>query len=137
MPDTLDGRFELILLHLWLQLTRWENTQTPEMKRALIEAFFADMDQNLREFGIDMGIKKRMRAMADGYNGRLNAYDVALAETTDDALCAALGRNVFGTCEQPPTPAQLNTLAHYVRMAASQPVAASDWPALSLEAAGI
>ena len=130
VPDTLDGRYEMIVLHLWLQLTRWGNSESDEKKRAIIEAFFQDMDQNLREFGIDMGIKKRMRAMANGYNGRLTAYDEALATNGDDALQAALTRNVYSTCEEAPKAEQVAALTHYIREAL-QPALASDWPALS------
>lgn len=135
VPDTLDGRFELIVLHLWLQLTRWE-ASTNDSKRALIEAFFQDMDQNLREFGIDMGIKKRMKAMANGYNGHLTAYDAALAKGDDAALADAFARNIYSTADTAASDAQLAALTRYAREAV-QPALASDWPAVSFDAAGM
>lgn len=132
VPDTLDGRYEMIVLHVWLQLTRMKEADTPEHTRALIEAFFADMDQNLREFGIDMGIKKRMRAMADGYHGRITAYDAAFAEPDDAALTEAFTRNIYGTLETAANPTNIAALCAYARSAASNQTAlASEWPAIS------
>ena len=136
VPDTLEGRFELIVLHVWLHLTRTKETESPEQQRSIVEAFFKDMDQNLREFGIDMGIKKRMRAMADGYNGRITAYDTARDANDDTALKDAFARNIFGECDQPPSDGALTRLLAYAQAALAQPARASDWPALSLDTAG-
>jgi len=132
VPDTLDGRFEMVLLHLYILLARAENVLSDDEKRVLVEIFFADMERNIREFGIDMGMKKRIRAMADAYNGRMRAYAEASATTGDAALQEALLRNIYGTTP-PADAASGEALAAYLRASLAQPVArgaAVSWPVL-------
>ena len=53
VPDTLDGRFELILIHMTLVLRRLG--RAPELQpigQAIFDLFCTDMDRNLREIGI-------------------------------------------------------------------------------------
>jgi cytochrome b pre-mRNA-processing protein 3 len=88
------------------------------MSQALFDAMFADMDRNLREMGAgDLGIGRRVRAMAEGLYGRIAAYDEGLAG--DDAvLAAALRRNVFGTMADPGPPVRaLSALCGYLQTA--------------------
>jgi cytochrome b pre-mRNA-processing protein 3 len=115
VPDSLDGRFEMILLHLVLHLAR-NPELSAEQQRFLLESFFADMERNIREFGVDMGVKRRIRAMADAYNGRNQAYIAALAQTDNDLLQQALRRNVYGTVtETDIKPENIAKLADYCR----------------------
>ncbi len=62
VPDSFDGRFDLLLLHLFIilrQLQAHENYE--EISQALFDCIFKNMDQTLREMGIgDMGIPKHM-----------------------------------------------------------------------------
>jgi cytochrome b pre-mRNA-processing protein 3 len=114
VPDNLDGRFDMILLHLFLILNRLaaEKDQDAagakmniEIQTELQEILFSDMDQGLRELGVgDMGVGKRIRQMAEATFGRLKAYEEAFAmehPTADqanaaaEALAAAIERNVF------------------------------------------
>lgn len=107
VPDSLDGRYESIVLHLVLVLRRLkrEFPEGIELAEALQEAFFDDMDRSLREMGAgDLGVGKRVKRMAEGFMGRLAAYDGALDGVVDgagdDELRAVLRRNVFGTLEE-------------------------------------
>lgn len=114
VPDTLDGRFECILLHLFLYITamKREGAATEEMQRRLIEAFFEDMDRSVRELGVsDTGVGKRVKAMANALYGRLDAYRAALND--DTTLHEALRRNLYGTT-QPPE-AALGLVSAYMR----------------------
>jgi cytochrome b pre-mRNA-processing protein 3 len=57
---------------------------------------FADMDRNLREMGVgDLGVGRRVKAMAKGFYGRVHAYEVALASKAPEALTEALARNLY------------------------------------------
>lgn len=120
VPDTVDGRFDMIALHMFLVLRRLKQAGRPaaEMSQALFDAMFADMDRNLREMGAgDLGVGRRVRAMAEGLHGRIAAYDDGLAGD-DVVLAAALRRNVFGTMADPGPPVRaLSALCGYLRTA--------------------
>lgn len=111
VPDTLDGRFELLCLHAFLLQHRLHDTH-PEFARQLSECFFQDMDTAWRELGIgDSGVKRRIKQMAKAYHGRLQVYAAALAQGKE-AMKAALARNLYGTVEQGEV-AHLEAMADY------------------------
>ncbi len=118
IPDTLDGRFDAIGLHVYLLIRRLNQDTEPEqaqsgsaMAQAVFDAMFLDMDINLREMGVgDMSVGKRNRAMWEAFHGRAAAY--AAAWDNDAALAAALGRNLWRGAEPPEgSPAALVKLA--------------------------
>lgn len=99
VPDTLDGRFELIALHAYLILNRLkgQGVEAEAVAQAVFDAMFDDMDRNLREMGVgDLGVGRRVKAMAQGFYGRIAAYDRGLA-LGDVALGEAIARNLYGT----------------------------------------
>lgn len=105
VPDTLDGRFEMIVLHLFLFSRRLkeeaQGNASAQLWQQLLELFFADMDQNLRQIGVgDLGVSRRIRHMSEALFGRMAAYEKSLGDTT--ALREALGRNVYGKEAAPP-----------------------------------
>ena len=102
VPDTLDGRFEMILLHLFAVQERLGTHAHPPLalavQRALSEAFFRDMDRSLRELGVsDTGVGRRIKNMAEAYFGRLQSYQNARNSADKTAWPQALARNVYGT----------------------------------------
>jgi cytochrome b pre-mRNA-processing protein 3 len=105
VPDTVDGRFELIVLHLVLLLRRLqpEGEAGSKMGQAVFDAFVEDMDRSLREMGVgDLGIPRRMKQMAQSFYGRLKTYGEALAARDRAALTAALTRNLHPGDSYPP-----------------------------------
>ena len=82
VPDTVDGRFDLILLHMWMVLRRLrQGGGAPDRAQALFDRFCVDMDDNLREMGVgDLTVPKRMQAFGEAFYGRAAAYDLALSE---------------------------------------------------------
>jgi cytochrome b pre-mRNA-processing protein 3 len=95
VPDTVDGRFDMILLHLWIALSRLEQRDDKELSQALFDHFCSDMDANLREMGVgDLTVPKRMRALGEAFYGRSAAYDRALAEGREP-LAEALNKNIY------------------------------------------
>lgn len=101
VPDTPDGRFDMVVLHVVLVMRRLkrDHEKTAETAQALFDLMFADMDQNLREMGVgDVGVGPRIKGMAKGFFGRLAAYDHALSTGDRSALCAALRRNLYRKC---------------------------------------
>jgi len=98
VPDTLDGRFDLIGLHVFLLIhrLRFLPDPGPALAQAVFDAMFSDMDVTLREMGVgDLSVGRRVRAMWEAFNGRAHAYDAALAAADAPALEAALIRNVW------------------------------------------
>jgi cytochrome b pre-mRNA-processing protein 3 len=97
VPDTVDGRFDLIVLHLVLVLARLEREGRGRVGQALFDVFCADLDGNLREMGVgDLTVPKRMRRFGEAFYGRQAAYLAALADPSPKALEKALARNIFG-----------------------------------------
>jgi len=98
VPDTLDGRFDLIGLHacLIIHRLRFLPEPGPALAQAVFDAMFSDMDRALREMGVgDLSVGRRVRAMWEAFHGRARAYESALDSADDDALAGALLRNVW------------------------------------------
>lgn len=98
VPDTLDGRFDLIGLHVFLLIRRLIGLPPPgpELAQAVFDAMFNDMDVNLRESGVgDLSVGRKVRAMWEAFNGRSAAYQAALEAGDAAALTVALARNVW------------------------------------------
>ena len=103
VPDNLDGRFEMIALHTFLVLNRLkrDNPDAAPLAQALYDVFFLDMDESLRALDAgNLGVGKKVKRMAEGFSGRIAAYDDGLAAKSADALDEALRRNLYGTLER-------------------------------------
>ena len=99
VPDSLDGRFELVTLHVALLLRRVQRAPALEgLGQGLVDLFVADMDRNLREMGAgDLSVGRKVKRMASAFYGRLDAYSDGLDRGGD--LAAAAARNLYGTME--------------------------------------
>lgn len=126
VPDTLDGRFDMILLHLFLitERLRADNTESSLLLlQHITDAFIADMDRSLREMGVgDTGVAKRVKKMADALNGRLTVYHDSLGDVAK--LSEALRRNLYGTTTA--SPEHLTQMINYITLSGvmlkSQPI---------------
>lgn len=119
VPDTPDGRFDMIALHaaLVLRRLRRDRPSTDALAQAVFDLMFADLDQNLREMGVgDLAVGKRIKAMAKGFYGRLAAYERGLQDPAGSALADALKRNVYR--HGLPAGEQLEAITAYVRRTA-------------------
>jgi cytochrome b pre-mRNA-processing protein 3 len=117
VPDTVNGRFDMIVLHAALVQRRLSVAPAPlrALGQEIFDRFCRDMDHNLREMGVgDLAVPKQMRRIAEAFYGRARTYDAALAGEGDLALKAALARNVLGES----APRAAGHLASYVRHAA-------------------
>jgi cytochrome b pre-mRNA-processing protein 3 len=117
VPDTVNGRFDLLVLHLAIVLDRLaENSILRDLGQAIFDRFCEDMDHNLREMGVgDLAVPKEMQRMGAAFYGRAQAYRTALAAADEEALVEALTRNIYsGTPRAPAAPARL---AAYIREA--------------------
>ncbi|WP_213772592.1 ubiquinol-cytochrome C chaperone family protein [Bradyrhizobium sp. dw_78] len=96
VPDTVNGRFDLLVLHLWMVLRRLNSAEGGvELSQALFDRFCVDMDDNLREMGVgDLTVPKRMQAFGEAFYGRAAAYDRALT-AGEEALAQAICKNIL------------------------------------------
>ena len=120
VPDTVDGRFELICLHAFLYLHRLkrEQPQAAPLGQRFFDTMFADFDRSLREMGTgDLSVGREIKGMAEAFYGRVGAYEQGLAGD-DSVLQPALARNLFGTA--PPTEPRLEAMALYARREAAR-----------------
>jgi cytochrome b pre-mRNA-processing protein 3 len=119
VPDTVNGRFEMVLLHAVLVLWRLEEGPPParDLGQAVFDRFCRDMDESMREMGVgDLAVPRKMRRIGEAFYGRQAAYRAALAVPDDTPLAVALERNVFAGGSA----AGASRLASYVRAAVSR-----------------
>lgn len=112
IPDSIDGRFDMISLHVFLLLDRLkgEGPDVEKTRQALTDVFFDDMDRSLREMGVgDLSVGKKVRKMAEAFYGRVKAYAAALDRGA--GLEEALRRNIHPDSEH----ASVTELAEWVR----------------------
>jgi cytochrome b pre-mRNA-processing protein 3 len=123
VPDTVSGRFEMIVLHLALLLDRIGGEPEPvrAIGQGVFDLFCSDMDDHLREMGVgDLAVPRKMQRVAEAFYGRHAAYCAAIAADDMQALEGALARNVFSGNGN-----EARRLAAYMREAVSR-LAAQD-----------
>jgi cytochrome b pre-mRNA-processing protein 3 len=97
VPDTVDGRFDMLSVVMFAVLNQLKDENDPELRQHLIDLFFADMDRGLREMGVgDLTVGKKVRKMAESFYGRMDAYRTATDEQT---LEQAIARNVYADAD--------------------------------------
>ena len=118
VPDTVDGRFDMLVLHVFLLLHRLggEGREMKGVTQDLFDLMFADMDRSLREMGVsDMSVGKRVKEMARAFYGRVDAYEPVLGD--EEKLKEALARNLYRGSAV--SGAALAAMAHYIRTQAA------------------
>jgi cytochrome b pre-mRNA-processing protein 3 len=123
VPDTLDGRFDLVALHASLVLEALKRAGlSDELGSQFVTLVFAGFEEALRELGVgDFGLTRRIKNMADAFYGRLDAYTQAMDD--EASLQSAILRNVYRGDEARQSDA--GALARYV-LAARNCAKASD-----------
>src|ERR1700704_6221839 len=88
VADTVNGRFDLIVLHLALAVDRLTQDEgLRSLGQGVFDRFCQDMDHNLREMGIgDLKVPQEMQRLGESFYGRAKAYQAALAELDSPAL---------------------------------------------------
>ena len=99
VPDTLDGRFELIILHCHFFVKRLLKASSKEkiFAQEIINYMFKDFDRSLREIGVgDLSVGKKIKFMVSSYYGRANTYEKAFSKNSN-IIHEALKKNLYGT----------------------------------------
>lgn len=116
VPDTVDGRFEMTVLHVFLVMNAL-GKENQKLVQALFDRMFKVSDQTMRQAGIgDLSVPRHMKRMMKAFNGRAHAYATALQS---GQMADALRRNVYGTMENAPHPAIMRLEAYVIDSANS------------------
>lgn len=116
VPDTLEGRFEMLVLHMYVSLDRigQGNTEAKQLAQRLVDAFFADMDVTVRQAGVgDMAVPRKMRRLATAYADRIEGYRTAFAKPDNTDVAQIFQAKVFG--DLPDAFNKARNLAEYAR----------------------
>jgi cytochrome b pre-mRNA-processing protein 3 len=100
VPDTPEGRFGMLIVHLYLVLERLkgEGEAGAAVSRSLVETFVTDMDDSMREMGVgDLSVPSQVKKAAAALYDRVHEYRKAVAEVGGASLVEALRRNVYGS----------------------------------------
>ncbi len=119
VPDTVDGRFDMIVLHavLLFRRLRGEGDKVSRFAQNVFDLFFHDMGAALREQGVaDVRVPKKIKVMGEAFYGRADSYMTAMEAGDTDGLAAALARNLFPEAEDVPPGA--HALARYMQACA-------------------
>lgn len=117
VPDTVDGRFDMIAIHAFLLLRRLKregSDAASALAQSVFDLMFADMDRNLREMGVsDLAVGRKVKQMAKALYGRIAVYEDGLADRTGTTLEDALRRNLYRGC--PVAAERVAAVAAYMR----------------------
>jgi len=98
VADSIDGRFDLVVVHLILIMHRLkrEGEEGKDLAQRIFDIAFANFDEALREMGVgDLTVPKRIRKMAEAFYGRIEVYEEALGADEEVAFAEALQRNLY------------------------------------------
>ncbi len=104
VPDNLDGRFDMIVMHSFLVIRRLNlaGERGIGLAQELFDDMFVDMDRSLREIGVgDLSVPKKIKVMAKAFYGRCSAYESALDARDEKALSDAIARNIYAGTDAP------------------------------------
>ncbi|MEE2688189.1 MAG: ubiquinol-cytochrome C chaperone family protein [Pseudomonadota bacterium] len=119
VPDTPNGRFEVLVLHLFLVMHRLRSEDgLSKFARAISEEAVLDMDRNLREMGVgDLSVGRKVKTLAEMMYGRFGAYTDGI-EGDDEALSEAIRCYLFADFE--PTEDVVLAVVRFVRAEAER-----------------
>lgn len=134
VPDSVAGRFDLISLHVFVVMRRLKDLgeDGQETSQELFDVMFTDMDRNMREMGVgDMGVGKKVKALAISFYGRIKAYDEGL-EQGDEVLMESLRRNLYSETDVDRT--NLKTMMNYMKQ---EIIGSANWELKNIAAGNI
>jgi cytochrome b pre-mRNA-processing protein 3 len=127
VADTIEGRYEMIVLHIALLLRRLREAgaEQSRLAQAVVDFMAADLDRSMRELGVgDLSVSRTMKRLGEGLYGRAAAYDAALDAGDWGSLSKALEKNIYGGVS--PGDAILAAMTKYVENQARHLAAQSD-----------
>jgi len=88
VPDTVEGRFEMLTLHVILLIDRLGSEGAAgHLRQALFDVYVSDLDGALREMSVgDLAVGRRMKKLAQVFYGRALAFDAAFQALPDATM---------------------------------------------------
>ena len=120
VPDTVNGRLEMVLLHVFLVLRRLrdESATARRLAQNVFDKFCEDMDDSMREMGVgDLAVPRKMRRIGQAFYDRQAAYERALAQPRNDVLAQIVRCKLFASGN---SDIGAERLAAYIREAANR-----------------
>lgn len=116
VPDTIEGRYDMIVLHAYILFRRLRGSQQEQaLAQDVFDFMFKDMDRSLREMGVgDLSVPKRIKKLAQTFYGCAGTYEAAINAADETELAVALARNVL---RSPQVNDTAMGLSNYVRAA--------------------
>ena len=127
VPDTLDGRFDMVVFHVWplIEALKDDKGGLLPAGQALFDTFVRDMEQNLRTVGVsDTGFARKMKTIGKAFYGRYGAYCAAADAVALATVCA---RNLLED-EARATGAEAQALGAYAAAMRAAASVAADLP---------
>ncbi len=125
-PDTVEGRFEIYTLHVFLLLDRLkrQGPQASDTAQALFDTYVSSLDDALREMGVgDLSVGKKMRKLGEAFYGRVKSYETAFGSLPETgALNALLVRTVYAEADSGAAPQLVDYVLAQRAALAEQPL---------------
>ncbi len=105
VPDTPEGRFEVLALHVGLVLRRLVQDRSVggHVAQSLVDLMVTDMDVNLRELGVgDLSVGKQVKRLAGQLNARMDVLREAFDGGDHERLRPMLAVNTYHGVDAPP-----------------------------------
>ena len=98
VPDTIDGRFDMLLLFTIIVVYKLSSIKSvgQEIAQNLFDRLFLDLDYSLREIGAgDVGVSSKIKIMASAYLGRQDSYCFSFKNNDLKFFVNSLNNNVY------------------------------------------
>src|SRR5215475_6986083 len=96
VPDTLSGRFDMLVIHMFvvLQILKLGGREGQLLAQEIVEAFIREMDTMVRDLGVsDRNVPKEVRKIAQLFYGQLLAYSTALQRNEPKLLAGEVWKS--------------------------------------------
>ena len=117
-PDTVEGRFELYMIHVILvaMRLRGQGRRAAETSQVMFDAFLRGLDDAMREMGVgDLSVGKKMRRLGEAFYGRAKRYDELIGDPAE--LQALVRRTLYADVEGAEADAGAQAVALYAARA--------------------
>ena len=103
VPDTIDGRFDMLVLITIIVVFRLSKIKNDGIKLSqnIFDVVFRDLDFSLRELGAgDVSVSNNMKKLISSYMGRQKVYLNAFKNYNKDLLALAFKNNIYRNNKQ-------------------------------------